>query len=45
MKTPMKHFLVLFLVVGFTALAFTGCQTAKGLGRDVENLGESMQKP
>ncbi len=43
MKTSLKNFLLLFLAMGFMALASTGCQTAKGFGEDVENLGESIQ--
>ncbi|HEX9783945.1 MAG TPA: entericidin [Opitutaceae bacterium] len=45
MKTLLKRFLLFFLAAGFTALVVTGCQTAKGLGRDVENLGEKIQNP
>jgi len=25
-------------------VALSGCETMKGLGKDIENLGESMQK-
>lgn len=30
-------------MVGSVASVFSGCQTADGLGQDVENLGENMQ--
>jgi predicted small secreted protein len=38
----MKH-LLLLLAFATTVLAATGCQTTKGLGRDVEELGENIQ--
>lgn len=45
MKTSfsLKRSLLLFLALGVMALASTGCQTAKGFGEDVENLGEEIQ--
>lgn len=43
MKSIMKRFLLLLVAVGFMALVGAGCQTTKGLGRDVENLGENIQ--
>ena len=43
MKTSLKLFLLSLLAMSFVALAGTGCQTAKGFGEDVENLGESIQ--
>lgn len=43
MKTLLKRFLVLSLATGLFALLSTGCQTTKGLGEDVEDLGEAIQ--
>lgn len=43
MKTSLKRLLLLYLAVGFMALFSTGCQTTKGFGRDVEDLGENIQ--
>lgn len=43
MKTSLKPLLLLFLAMSCIALAGTGCQTTKGFGEDVENLGESIQ--
>jgi predicted small secreted protein len=45
MKTSLKQFLLLFLAMGFMALVGAGCQTTKGVGRDLENLGEAIQNP
>ncbi len=35
--------LLLLLALAATAFALTSCQTTKGLGRDVEDLGENIQ--
>ncbi|MFO7724813.1 MAG: entericidin A [Oceanipulchritudo sp.] len=43
MKRNPKRFILLIAAIGFVSLAFNGCQTADGLGQDVENLGESIQ--
>ena len=43
MNPPWKKLLLALLAVGLLALAGAGCQTVRGLGEDVENLGESMQ--
>lgn len=43
MKTSINKFLLLFLTTGFIALVCAGCQTAKGFGEDVEDLGEKIQ--
>ena len=32
----------MLVMVGFTS-ALVGCETWKGLGKDVENVGDSMQ--
>ena len=37
-----KNLLVAALLT-VAAFVFTGCETTKGLGRDIENLGEGMQ--
>lgn len=46
MKQP-RH-LVLFSILAFLALGLVfvlgGCQTSKGFGKDVEKLGDSIQK-
>lgn len=43
MKKSMKRLLLLSLALGFMALAGAGCQTTKGFGEDVEDLGEEIQ--
>jgi predicted small secreted protein len=42
----MKPFtkLILSAILAFTLLAITGCNTVKGIGKDIESLGESMQE-
>jgi predicted small secreted protein len=39
----MKRVVAMALMVMFLS-ALAGCETVKGLGKDIENLGESMQK-
>lgn len=43
MKRYMKRILLLLAVTSFLAFLGTGCQATKGLGKDVENLGENIQ--
>ena len=43
MKTSMKRSLLLSLALGVVALASTACQTTKGFGEDLENVGEKIQ--
>jgi predicted small secreted protein len=43
MKTHLKQVVLFFLALGFMALVGAGCQTTKGLGKDVEKLGEKIQ--
>jgi len=43
MKTPLRCWVLLATAMGFIALVATGCQTAKGFGRDVEHVGEKIQ--
>ncbi|MDP1579869.1 MAG: hypothetical protein Q8M02_06295 [Candidatus Didemnitutus sp.] len=42
MKFPRSSPVLLLLATLF-ALAFTGCQTSRGFGKDVENLGNKIQ--
>ncbi|MDP4645141.1 MAG: entericidin A/B family lipoprotein [Opitutales bacterium] len=42
MKSMIQKLLAVSLIFSFMLL--TGCNTMKGLGQDVESLGESMQK-
>jgi predicted small secreted protein len=39
----MKRLLVLLLSTGLLALA-SGCETVKGVGRDVEKAGKTIQR-
>jgi predicted small secreted protein len=34
---------VVLIVFAISAMGFNGCQTTEGVGRDIENLGESIQ--
>lgn len=43
MKISLKRWLLLAAAMGFIALVSYGCQTAKGFGRDVENVGQGIQ--
>ncbi len=38
----MKRVVAMALMVMFLS-ALAGCETVKGLGKDIENLGETMQ--
>ncbi|MDI1319194.1 MAG: entericidin A/B family lipoprotein [bacterium] len=40
-QTNLRLLTVLALVLG--ALAYSGCQTMKGAGKDIENAGEHIQ--
>jgi len=44
MKTPPKRTLVLILVSSLVVAFGTGCATVRGFGRDVESVGESINK-
>lgn len=35
---------IALLLAAFLLASLAGCQTVKGLGRDLENLGEEIQK-
>jgi predicted small secreted protein len=39
----MKKLLLLFAVVVVSATAFTGCNTTRGAGKDIERTGEKIQ--
>jgi predicted small secreted protein len=41
-----KHIAEVLLLTAFVGgmLAMTGCETAKGFGKDVEDTGKSIQK-
>ena len=43
MNTILKRIVLLSLTLGFIALVGAGCQTTKGFGKDVEDLGENIQ--
>ena len=42
-RTMMKRLATVLVLVAF-ALAGIGCETVKGVGRDVEKAGEALQK-
>jgi predicted small secreted protein len=44
MKKNSKYIVFSLLVASVLAIASTGCNTAHGFGKDVENTGESIQK-
>ncbi len=35
---------LMFLLLGFTCLAATGCNTIHGAGQDIEKAGEEIQE-
>ena len=43
MKTNPRAFALLTLLGVLLISGLTGCQTSKGLGKDVEKLGEKIQ--
>lgn len=43
MNNSFKRLALFLLAVGFLGLFTTGCQTTKGFGQDVENLGEKIE--
>ncbi len=43
MKSTLKSLLLVILAAGIMTLVGTGCQTTKGLGRDIEHVGEKIQ--
>jgi len=43
MKTSLIRFLLLVLAAGTLSLVWSGCQTTKGFGRDVEHVGNKIE--
>ncbi len=43
MKTITKRYIIAALLAVCISLIGAGCQTAKGFGEDVEDLGENIQ--
>jgi len=43
MNPTLRRILGLLLIAGFFSLFSTGCQTAKGFGKDVEKLGDKIE--
>ncbi len=44
MNSTRKRLTLLLLAAAFVALITAGCQTSKGFGKDVEKLGDNIQK-
>ena len=44
MITLIKRILVLLIVTTSLVIVGTGCNTAHGFGKDIENAGEGIQK-
>lgn len=44
MNTSFKRLALLLMAAAFLGLMATGCQTTKGFGQDVENLGEKIEE-
>ena len=44
MNSTSKRLALVLLAAAFFALITTGCQTSKGFGKDVEDLGDNIQK-
>lgn len=36
--------IILSLLIGLFIISLAGCETAKGLGKDIENTGKNIQK-
>ena len=43
MNSSLRRLAVLLLTAAFLALVATGCQTTKGFGKDVKNLGDKIE--
>lgn len=39
----MKRFFTFIIIIASVLLLFSGCNTFRGLGEDIERMGESMQ--
>ena len=44
MNSISRRLALILLTAAFLTLITTGCQTSKGFGKDVENLGDNIQK-
>ncbi|MBK8856652.1 MAG: entericidin A/B family lipoprotein [Opitutaceae bacterium] len=44
MNSTSRRLALVLLTAAFFALITTGCQTSKGFGKDVEKLGDNIQK-
>jgi len=44
MNSISRRLALVLLTAAFFALITTGCQTSKGFGKDVEKLGDNIQK-
>lgn len=43
-SSPARHPLMAGLFCGLLALALGGCETAKGVGRDLQSVGHAIEK-
>lgn len=43
MNSSLRRFALTLLTAAFFALIVTGCQTTKGFGKDVKNLGDKIE--
>ncbi len=43
MNSSFRHLALFLLAAAFFALVATGCQTTKGFGKDVKNLGNKIE--
>jgi predicted small secreted protein len=43
MIQPLKHIIVLLFVIALVIVAGTGCNTANGFGKDVQDAGQGIQ--
>ncbi len=43
MNPSLRHLVPLLLATAVLVLVATGCQTSKGFGKDMENLGDKIQ--
>jgi predicted small secreted protein len=44
MNSTSRRLALVLLTAAFLSLITTGCQTSKGFGKDVEKLGDNIQK-
>ena len=43
MTSSLRHLVLFLLAAAVVALVATGCQTTKGFGKDVKNLGNKIE--